>query len=68
MMEAHIMSALMPGVENFIQIGDHRQLRPQIQNHPLSPETSTGNSWQLDSSQFERRAVGEPGLKPAPIA
>ncbi|KAJ6019932.1 hypothetical protein N7499_004174 [Penicillium canescens] len=67
-MEAHVMSALMPGVEHFIQIGDHRQLRPQIQNHTLSLETSTGKSWQLDRSQFERRAVGEPGLKPAPVA
>jgi hypothetical protein len=41
-MEAHVISALMPGVEHFIQIGDHRQLRPQIQNHSLSLETSTG--------------------------
>ncbi|KAL4865893.1 hypothetical protein BDV12DRAFT_210786 [Aspergillus spectabilis] len=67
-MEAHVTSALMPGVEHFIQIGDHRQLRPQIQNHSLSLETSTGLKWQLDRSQFERRAVGEPGLKPAPVA
>ncbi|KAJ6003313.1 hypothetical protein N7451_005860 [Penicillium sp. IBT 35674x] len=67
-MEAHVISALMPGVEHFIQIGDHRQLRPQIQNHSLSLETSTGKTWQLDRSQFERRAVGEPGLKPAPVA
>ncbi|CAG8013371.1 unnamed protein product [Penicillium salamii] len=67
-MEAHIISALMPGVEHFIQIGDHRQLRPQIQNHSLSLESSTGKTWQLDRSQFERRAVGEPGLSPAPIA
>lgn len=67
-MEAHVISALMPGVEHFIQIGDHRQLRPQIQNHALSLESSTGKTWQLDRSQFERRAIGEPGLKPAPIA
>ncbi|KAF5861160.1 hypothetical protein ETB97_000534 [Aspergillus alliaceus] len=67
-MEAHVISALMPGVEHFIRIGDHRQLRPQIQNHSLSLETSTGKTWQLDRSQFERRAVGEPGLKPAPVA
>ncbi|KAJ5154999.1 uncharacterized protein N7500_010438 [Penicillium coprophilum] len=67
-MEAHVISALMPGVEHFIQIGDHRQLRPQIQNHSLSLESSTGKMWQLDRSQFERRALGEPGLKPAPIA
>lgn len=67
-MEAHIISALMPGVEHFIQIGDHRQLRPQIQNHSLSLETVSGMTWQLDRSQFERRAVGEPGLRPAPVA
>lgn len=67
-MEAHIISALMPGVEHFIQIGDHRQLRPQIQNHSLSIESSSGKKWQLDRSQFERRAVGEPGLSPVPVA
>lgn len=43
-MEAHVISALMPGVEHFIQIGDHQQLRPQIQNHSLSLETSTGKT------------------------
>ena len=67
-MEPHLMSALMPGVEHIVQIGDHRQLRPQIQNYSLSLETSSGKSWQLDRSQFERRAMGEPGLRPAPIA
>ncbi|KAJ6113799.1 hypothetical protein N7523_007116 [Penicillium sp. IBT 18751x] len=67
-MEAHVISALMPGVEHFIQIGDHRQLRPQILNYSLSLETPTGRAWQLDRSQFERRAVGEPGLKPISVA
>ncbi|KAH6893145.1 hypothetical protein B0T10DRAFT_436979, partial [Thelonectria olida] len=67
-MEAHVTSALMPGVEHFIQIGDHRQLRPQIQNYSLSLETASGMAWQLDRSQFERRALGEPGLGPAPVA
>jgi hypothetical protein len=63
-MEAHVTSALMPSVEHFIQIGDHRQLRPQIRNHSLSLEAPTGRKWQLNRSQFETRAVGEPGLKP----
>ncbi|KAJ5769858.1 uncharacterized protein N7511_001909 [Penicillium nucicola] len=67
-MEAHVISALMPGVEHFIQIGDHRQLRPQIQNHSLSLETASGMAWQLDRSQFERRAVGEPGLRAISVA
>ncbi|KAK4118095.1 P-loop containing nucleoside triphosphate hydrolase protein [Parathielavia appendiculata] len=68
-MEPHLISALMPGVEHFIQIGDHRQLRPQIQNYlQFSLETAAGRAHQLDRSQFERRAVGEPGLAPLPVA
>jgi len=68
-MEPHLVSALMPGVEHFIQIGDHRQLRPQIQNYlQFSLETPSGRAYQLDRSQFERRAVGEPGLPPLPVA
>jgi hypothetical protein len=66
--EADVISALKAGVEHFIQIGDHRQLRPQINNYDLSLESSSGQYWQLDRSQFERRAVGEPGLTPAPFA
>ncbi|KIL87971.1 hypothetical protein FAVG1_08853 [Fusarium avenaceum] len=66
--EADVISALKAGVEHFIQIGDHRQLRPQINNYDLSLESSSGQYWQLDRSQFERRAVGEPGLPPAPFA
>ena len=68
-MEPHLISALMPGVEHFIQIGDHKQLRPQIQNYlQFSLETAAGRDHQLDRSQFERRAVGEPGLPPLPVA
>lgn len=68
-MEPHLISAFIPGVEHFIQIGDHRQLRPQIQNYlKFSLETATGRAYQLDRSQFERRAVGEPGLPPLPVA
>ncbi|KAF4457780.1 hypothetical protein F53441_353 [Fusarium austroafricanum] len=66
--EADIISALMQDVEHFIQIGDHKQLRPQINNFELSLESSSGKFWQLDRSQFERRAVGEPGLAAAPFA
>ncbi|KAK3947200.1 hypothetical protein QBC32DRAFT_355035 [Pseudoneurospora amorphoporcata] len=68
-MEPHLISATMPKVEHFIQIGDHRQLRPQVQNYlQFSMETQAGLSYQLDRSQFERRAVGEPGLAPLPVA
>ncbi|EON97158.1 putative nfx1-type zinc finger-containing protein 1 protein [Phaeoacremonium minimum UCRPA7] len=67
-LEAHTISALMPGVEHFIQIGDHQQLRPQINNYSLSLETPRGLPYQLDRSQFERLALGQPGLPPIPIA
>ncbi|KAI4599940.1 hypothetical protein KJ359_001676 [Pestalotiopsis sp. 9143b] len=67
-MEPHVLSAMMPGVEHLIQIGDHRQLRPQINDFSLSSESSSGMTYQLDRSQFERRAMGEPGLAAIPIA
>ena len=67
-MEPHIISALLPSVEHFIQIGDHEQLRPQINNHGLSLESKQGASYQLDRSQFERLSVGEPGRPSFPVA
>ena len=67
-LEPHLISAFMPGLEHLIQIGDHRQLRPQINNHDLSLETASGMPYQLDRSQFERRAMGEPGMRPVPVA
>ena len=61
MLEAHMLSALLPSVEHFIQIGDHQQLRPQINNYKLSLESQQGSPYQLDRSQFERLAVGDKG-------
>jgi hypothetical protein len=65
--EPHLVSTLIPGIEHLIQIGDHKQLRPKINNHNLGREIS-GKKWQLDRSQFERRAEGEDGLSPVPVA
>jgi hypothetical protein len=67
-MEAHILSTLLPSVEHVIQIGDHQQLRPQINNYRLSLESQQGIMYQLDRSQFERLSVGEPGRPPLPLA
>lgn len=67
-LEAHALSALMPSVEHFIQIGDHQQLRPQIANFSLSLESTGGKMYQLDRSQFERLAGGQPGLAAMPVA
>jgi hypothetical protein len=68
-MEAHMLSALLPTVEHFIQIGDHEQLRPQINNFiSLSLESKQGSLYKLDRSQFERLSVGEPGRLKMPVA
>lgn len=68
MLEAHLVAALMPGIEHLIQIGDHQQLRPQINNHSLSLESTKGQLYQLDRSQFERLAIGQNGLPALPVA
>jgi hypothetical protein len=67
-MEPHMISALLPNVEHFIQIGDHQQLRPQINNYGLSLESQQGTPYQLDRSQFERLSVGERGRPSFPVA
>lgn len=67
-MEPHMLSALLPSVEHFVQIGDHEQLRPQINNHKLSLESQQGISYQLDRSQFERLSIGERGRPAFPLA
>lgn len=67
-MEPHMVSALLPSVEHFIQIGDHEQLRPQINNFKLSLESQQGTAYQLDRSQFERLSIGEQGKPAFPLA
>ncbi|KAJ6020903.1 hypothetical protein N7540_006407 [Penicillium herquei] len=53
-MEAHMLTSLLPSVEHLILIGDHQQLRPQIQNYELSRESHEGKQYALDRSLFER--------------
>ncbi|TKA79542.1 hypothetical protein B0A49_00387 [Cryomyces minteri] len=53
-LEAHILTALLPSVEHAILIGDHLQLRPKIQNYDLSQESLRGAKYSLDTSLFER--------------
>ena len=67
-MEPHMLSALLPTVEHFIQIGDHQQLRPQINDFNLSLESQQGMPYQLDRSQFERLSVGERDRPRFPVA
>ncbi len=67
-MEPHMISALLPTVEHFIQIGDHQQLRPSINNYSLSLESAQGASYKLDRSQFERLSVADRGRQTMPVA
>lgn len=53
-LEAHTISALLPSIEHAILIGDHEQLRPQVQNYELSLESVRGVKYSLDVSLFER--------------
>ena len=66
-MEPHMLSTLLPSVEHLIQIGDHQQLRPQINSHSLSLESQAGRRYQLDRSQFERLIIGKPGEPKIPV-
>lgn len=53
-LEAHNIASFPPSVEHAILIGDHLQLRPQIQNFGLSSENTHGKQFSLDVSLFER--------------
>jgi len=50
--ESHILTALTPSVNQLIQIGDHKQLRPKINNYQLTVEK--GDGYDLNRSLFER--------------
>ena len=52
--EAHLLTAMLPSIEHVILIGDHLQLRPQVQNYALSSESTEGKQYCLDVSLFER--------------
>ena len=53
-LEAHTLTAFLPSIEHAILIGDHEQLRPQVQNYELSLENPRGEKYSLDKSTFER--------------
>lgn len=53
-LEAHVLTALLPSLEHAILIGDHQQLRPQVQNYDLSRESTRCAKYSLDVSLFER--------------
>ncbi|KAI9743632.1 MAG: hypothetical protein M1818_002948 [Claussenomyces sp. TS43310] len=53
-LESHTLTAFLPGVEHAILIGDHEQLRPQINNYELQHDNPQGKRYSLDTSLFER--------------
>ncbi|KAF6804351.1 hypothetical protein CSOJ01_10269 [Colletotrichum sojae] len=53
-LEAHLLTALLPTIEHAILIGDHLQLRPQIQDWRLQRANPAGVKYSLDVSLFER--------------
>ena len=63
-LEGHLLSALLPSLEHLIQIGDHSQLRPPINDYKLSTEGPYGSHYQLDRSMFERLSTSNHGKPP----
>ncbi|KAK2062305.1 P-loop containing nucleoside triphosphate hydrolase protein [Colletotrichum caudatum] len=53
-LEGHLLTSLLPTVEHAILIGDHLQLRPQIQDWRLQRANPAGTKYSLDVSLFER--------------
>ncbi|KAF8943029.1 hypothetical protein BGZ47_005904, partial [Haplosporangium gracile] len=53
-LEAHILAALSASTQHLILIGDHLQLRPQIETYSLSSDSLSGKQHNLDRSLFER--------------
>ncbi|CAJ2510869.1 Uu.00g064940.m01.CDS01 [Anthostomella pinea] len=51
-LESHVLTALAPTVKQLILIGDHKQLRPKVNNYALTVEK--GDGYDLNMSLFER--------------
>ncbi|KAL8876961.1 MAG: hypothetical protein Q9198_004932 [Flavoplaca austrocitrina] len=68
-LEAHLLTALLPSVEHAILIGDHLQLRPQVQRYELRSEHPRGRQYSLDVSLFERLVLPRTdGTVPVPFS
>lgn len=51
-LESHILTALTPNTKQLVLIGDHKQLRPKVNNYALTVEKDDG--YNLNVSLFER--------------
>ncbi|KNG51926.1 stage v sporulation protein k [Stemphylium lycopersici] len=54
-LESHVLTALTPSSKQLILIGDHKQLRPKVNNYGLTEEK--GDGYNLNVSLFERLVV-----------
>ncbi|KAF9281867.1 hypothetical protein BGZ68_006340 [Mortierella alpina] len=64
-LESHILAALSPSTQHLILIGDHEQLRPQIECYHLSSDSKIGENHNLDRSLFERLVRARRNAVPA---
>ncbi|KAH8663361.1 hypothetical protein BGZ60DRAFT_489915 [Tricladium varicosporioides] len=67
-LEAHTLTAFLPGVEHAILIGDHEQLRPQINCYELQHDSPKGKKYSLDISLFERLVRPQMGNLKVPLS
>ncbi|KAL9594881.1 MAG: hypothetical protein Q9179_005205 [Wetmoreana sp. 5 TL-2023] len=67
-LEAHTLTALLPSVEHAILIGDHEQLRPQINNYEFQYDNPRGAKFSLDISLFERLVHPQSGYLKLPYS
>lgn len=67
-LEPHLLTTFLPSITHAIMIGDHLQLKPQIQNFDLSSENPRGAQYSLDISLFERLIRPDAGLAKLPYA
>ncbi|EKG10223.1 CbxX/CfqX [Macrophomina phaseolina MS6] len=51
-LESHVLTAMTPQTKQLILIGDHKQLRPKVNNYELTVEK--GKGYDLNRSLFER--------------
>ncbi|KAF2637377.1 P-loop containing nucleoside triphosphate hydrolase protein [Massarina eburnea CBS 473.64] len=51
-LESHVLTAMSPNTKQLVLIGDHKQLRPKVNNYSLTIEK--GDGYNLNQSLFER--------------
>jgi len=54
-LESHVLTAMTPGTKQLVLIGDHKQLRPKVNNYKLTVEK--GDGFDLNRSMFERMVL-----------